>query len=256
MGLSLKCKEGIMSRIAKERSDASAPVLHAPLLERIQHLNLDYLELLCAEHAASDCAAQLQYFAPSLVQAIVALSPAARQALAAAPFALYSFGFDDSRFWRAACECSAQPVTQRYAFANEAWLQGPFSEIALLHAWHAAASNPLAARMVYAMPPATAERLASAPLHQVKRIASDYPALLAPQWPTNPGFWPDLVSFAARRDAPRLRLAQLVGHHLIADELECALGQLTGGTSVSLRSARAARLRARKLRFRIAGGLA
>ena len=49
----------------KQRFLAAPPVLEPALLARIQQLNLDYLELLVAEHAEPECAAQLQHLPPT-----------------------------------------------------------------------------------------------------------------------------------------------------------------------------------------------
>jgi hypothetical protein len=237
-----------MSRTMEGSPGASAPVLNAGLLARVHELNLDYVELLVGEHASPGCAAQLRHLPPRLAPTIASLAGASRRALASTPFTLYSLGFEDERFWRAACATQSQALGQRYSSAGAAWLQGLFCELALLHAWHVATCSPLAARMVYAMPEATAHRLAAAPLWQVRRIASDHTDLLAPRWPTNPAFWPDLVSFAASGDAQRLRTAQLLGHQLIAAELEYAAARSVEGKRAPPPLLRSPRLRVRRLR--------
>lgn len=231
-----------MSRINMEvLPGACAPVLSAALLARIYELNLDYVELLIAEHASAALAAQLQHLPDKVRSGLAALPVRARSLLTSTPYTIYSLGFEDDGFWRAACEPVVEPVELRYAPAGTLWLQGPFCEAALLHAWHVASSHPLAARILYAMPDATAKRLAATPLWQIRRIANDYPALLMPRWPTNPCFWSDLVQFATAEDEPRLATARLLGSQLIAAELESV-----GATT---RSVRSPRLRARKLRF-------
>jgi hypothetical protein len=236
-----------MSRTMEGSPGASAPVLSAALLARVHELNLDYVELLISEHASQGCAAQLQHLPARLFPMIASLGVASRRALAATPFTLYSLGFEDEGFWRAACAAQAQPVGQRYSSAGGAWLQGPFCELALLHAWHVATCSPLAARMVYAMPETTAHCLTTTPLWQVRRIAHDHAELLAPRWPTNPAFWPDLVYFAATGDEQRLRTAQMLGHQLIAAELEYVAARSSGGKRASPLW-RSPRLRVRRLR--------
>jgi hypothetical protein len=238
-----------MSRIDTDRLPGlRAPVLDAGLLARIQDLNLDYVELLIAEHAAPSAATQLQHLHASVCAAIAALTPAARGALAGTPFTLYSLGFEDEASWLAACECTAGPLAERYMCTEAASLQVSFCELALLHAWHVAASNRLAARVLYAMPDAIGVRFAGTPLWKIKRIAGQYPELLMPRWPTNPAFWPDLVHFATLNDSPRLATAQLLGSQLIAAELECSSGMRGAGMG---RMSPSPRLRAcRKLGLR------
>lgn len=210
----------------KQKFLAAPPVLEPALLTRIEQLNLDYLELLVAEHAAAECADQLQHLPPTQRAAIAALPASALHALAATPYTLYSLGVEDENFWASICanatETVPASVVHRYARTTETSTQYGFCKLALLHAWHVAATNPLAARVVYAMPHATAQRLAATPLWQVRRIASSHAALLMPRWPTNPAFWPDLIRFAAANDQRRLSTAKLLGLQLIAAELEVA----------------------------------
>ena len=213
-------------RVRKHNIPAFAPVLDAALLARVQQLNIDYLELLVAEHAAAECAAQLQHLAPTQRAALAALPASVLPAVAETPYTLYSLGFEDEDFWASICasamEGVSSSVVDRYARSADASAQYAFCNLALLHAWHVAATNPMAARMLYAMPHTTAQRLAATPLWQIARIASSHTALLMPRWPTNPAFWPDLIRFAATNDARRLTTTRLLGVQLIAAELEVA----------------------------------
>lgn len=235
-----------MSRITLEDLPGStAPVLSAALLARIHELNLDYLELLAAEHKTANDSGQLQYLPSKLHAVIAGLSPSARALLAALPYTLYSLGFEDEKFWRsngAPGELASLPIGERYTQPHSTHLQASLCEVALLYAWHVATSNPLASRLLYAMPQCTAQRLAAAPLWYIKRLATNT-SLLLPRWPTNPGFWPDLLRFAAIEDVQRLATAKLLGSQLIAAELEAS-------------SIQSPRLRARKLQFELRGSLA
>ena len=92
----------------EELPGATAPVLSAAVLARIHELNLDYIELLAAEHnAASAGDGQLQHLPCKLPRAIAELSPTARASLAALPYTLYSLGFEDEKFWRSLAEPAA-----------------------------------------------------------------------------------------------------------------------------------------------------
>ena len=91
-----------------ELPGASAPVLSAAVLARIHELNLDYIELLTAEHnAASAGDAQLLHLPCKLHATIAELSPTARASLAALPYTLYSLGFEDEKLWRSLAEPAA-----------------------------------------------------------------------------------------------------------------------------------------------------
>jgi len=215
-----------MSRnLTESLPGASAPVLSAAVLARICELNLDYLELLAAEQSTSATSeGQLQYLPCKLHAAIADLAPPARAALAALPYTLYSLGFEDEKLWRSLAEPAALAaslsVTERYAQPRDASLQAALCEVALLYAWHVATSSPLAARLIYAMPETIAQRLTAAPPWYIRRLAVHHASLLMPRWPTNPGFWPDLIRFAAAADGQRLATAKVLGSQLIAAELQ------------------------------------
>ena len=211
--------------VTEELPGASAPVLSAAVLARIHELNLDYIELLAAEHNAGDASdGQLQYLPCRLHAAIAELPPSARAALAALPYTLYSLGFEDEKLWRSLAEPSALAaslsMTERYAQLHSASPQASLCEVALLYAWHVTTWSPLAARLIYAMPEAVAGRLAAAPPWYVRRLAVHHASLMLPRWPTNPGFWPDLVRFASAGDQQRLATAKVLGSQLIAAELQ------------------------------------
>jgi hypothetical protein len=225
---------------------AIAPVLSATMLAHIQQLNLDYLDLLAGERTAEG-PLQLQQLPSRLDQAIAALSVNGRRLLAALPYTLYSLGFEDTAFWRGACNTARMPsdnlpVAQRYP-AGTMCLQRAFCEVALLHAWHVAVSNRLAARVIYAMPDSVLAGVIATPLWRLRCIAVEHPTLLSPRWPTNPGFWPDLVRFASIGDTRRLATVKLLGSQLIAAELDLAAGR-------SRHAPASPRLRARRLELR------
>jgi hypothetical protein len=204
---------------------ASAPVLSAGVLARIHELNLDYIELLAAEHNGGGAIdGQLQHLPCKLHATIAGLTPSSRMSLAALPYTLYSLGFEDEKLWRSLAEpaavASSLSMSERYAQPHSPSLQASLCEVALLYAWHVATASPLAARLIYAMPEAVTHRLTAAPLWYVRRLAVHHASLLLPRWPTNPGFWPDLVHFAAAGDQQRLATAKVLGSQLIAAELQ------------------------------------
>src|SRR5262245_47060240 len=215
-----------MSRhFTEQLPGVSTPILSAAVLARIHELNLDYLELLAAERNAVDaCDGQLQHLPSKLHAAIAEMSPAARASLAALPYTLYSLGFEDEKLWRALAQpatlAASMSMRERYTQPRDASLQASLCEVALMYAWHVTTSSRLAARLIYAMPEAVAERLMAAPPWYVRRLAVHHASLLLPRWPTNPGFWPDLVRFAIDGDHQRLATAKLLGSQLIAAELQ------------------------------------
>lgn len=241
----------IESDLLDRESDVRPPVLEPALLERIHQLNVDYLELLVTERDAAEGASQLQHIPLRERAALTSLSPSAIRALAELPYTLYSLGFESEHFWDAMCvnatALTSPAAVDRYGVVGDSSPQCAFCELALFHAWHVVAANTMAARVVYAMPYATAQRLACTPLWQLRYIAASYAELMMPRWPTNPAFWPDLVRFATNNDKRRLHTTRLLGTQLIAAELEVAC-------ELSRRGPRAAalaspRLRAKKLQM-------
>jgi hypothetical protein len=197
----------------------STPILTTELLNQLYQLNLDYLELLITERAGPD-AVGIRFLPERLLDSLASSSLEARQTLAASTFSLYSLGFEDQRFWLSALRIAEQPVDARYGVLSAAIVQSSFCELALLHAWHVAVMQPIAARMLYGMPTAIINRMARVQLWQLKRIATDYPGLLMPRWPSNPCFWPDMLKFAISGDLRRLDTIQQLGRQLIAVELQ------------------------------------
>jgi hypothetical protein len=221
--------EGGYRRDAVHTPGRRSPVLHATLLARTHELNRDYVELLLAEPGSPRLLDTAHALPQKVCDALACVAPAWRAQIAACPFALYSLRFDDQQFWNAALDDFGaelpfghvpESLERRYGAGSAKPLSSTFCELALFFAWHTAMTNPVAARVLFAMPDLLAERLPRVPLWQMRRIALDYPGLLVPRWPNNPGFWPDLVTFAAACDTHRLETARLLGSQLIAAELE------------------------------------
>lgn len=223
----------------KDVAPSRARVLNDALLLRAHELNRDYVELLVAQ---SQVCHDVKGLPLQLLYELSVLSAAARLRLAAAPFMLYSLGFEDQHLWRAILEdqCIAAPP-DRYAISS-APPATAFCEVALFFAWHTAVMNRFAARMLFSMPDTLAERIAQTPLWRLRRIAAEFPGLLLPRWPANPAFWPDLLRFAAAGDWQRLEMTQLLGSQLIAAELDAAVEEEAGGLRRS-RRAELARMR-------------
>jgi hypothetical protein len=195
------------------------PILTNDLLSRLYALNLDYLDLIIAERSGSS-ANGLSCLPERVMEALANCSAESRQALASTAFSLYSLGFEDQHFWRSAVHIGQQPIDARYGMLSTMVMQSAFCEIALLHAWHVAVTQPFAARVVYGMSTPIINRMCLMQLWQLKRIAADYPGLLMPRWSSNPCFWPDMINFASAGDWRRLETVQQLGHQLIAVELQ------------------------------------
>lgn len=93
-------------------------------------------------------------------------------------------------------------------------------ECAVFYAWHLANADRRAALNCLGMPGHTADILASLQLWQLRNMAIKHPQLLAPRWPANTCFWPDLVQYLSSGDRRHLDHARLLGAQLMAQELE------------------------------------
>jgi hypothetical protein len=205
-----------MSSDKDDMPGAAAPVLTAQLIQGLRELNEDYLELL----SLIEPGGRLPDGLPERTRSDLRKSSTeARRLMATTAFSLYSLGFEDQQFWRSALRLESRSLCERYG-AGSADARSAFIELALLHAWHVAVSQPIAARVVYGMSPPLMEIVGQAPLWQLRRIALAYPELLLPRWPLNPCFWPELVRYANASDLRRLHTVQQLGHQLIAIELQ------------------------------------
>ena len=211
-------------RIKEDSHLTLAPVLRVDLLDSLHALNADYLELLVAELKGNIFAGQLQYLPSRLYEALGQLRAEHRLLISRAPYALYSFRFEDARFWQRACRPLNAALDVRYSPSRGLSLQGPFCETTLIEAWQTARAFPLAARFMYAMGESVRQAFAAMPLWQVRRLAADHPSLLVPRWATNASFWTDLFAFALANDAVRLTAVQLLGTQLIATDVSTSQG--------------------------------
>jgi len=224
---------------------ARAPVLSTALLARVHALNRDYVDLLLTEHRAAAASIAIETLPAKVLTALGGLSREALALLTATPFALWSLRFDDLHFWGEILDSpltlaksgerigvppearysarSDEPFEARYGAPITTPMRTAFCEIALFLVWHTAASNRVAARVLFAIPDNVAAMLVRVPLWRLKRISIDFPGLLMPRWPNNPAFWPDLARFAAVGDRDRLTTTQLLGTQLLASELDGTL---------------------------------
>jgi hypothetical protein len=230
----------VMTFRNKDVAPSRARVLNDVLLTRAHELNRDYVELLVTQSQARH---DVEGLPLRLLYELAALSATARVRFAAAPFMLYSLGFEDQHLWRAILEDERVAAPQDRYVVSSAPSATAFCEVALFFAWHTAVLNRFAARMLFSMPDAIVERIVQTPLWRLRRIAAEFPGLLLPRWPSNPAFWPDLLRFAAAGDWQRLEMTQLLGSQLIAAELDAAAEEEENGMRSRNRRAELARMR-------------
>jgi hypothetical protein len=237
---------------------SNPPVLTPSLLSRIQRLNLEYLQLLLEPPLPGTCVHD-ESLSQVLLRSLRGLSPQALQAIAAAPYALYTLGFEDQELWldmlgTAAMDGVAGESARESRCVADDGATGchvprhaAFAQSVIFFAWHIAVINPLAARVTCGLPEAVCSSLQAASFGRLQALMRTRPWLLMPRWSGNPRFWPDLIKFATAGDPRAILHTQLLGHQLIACDLRLAETpppELAG----RLRAARSAQLQRWKLR--------
>lgn len=240
------------ARPAPQRAAPSVhpPVLHPALLARVHQLNQHYVQLLLVDSATVHGGTQWSQLPQACRDDLRRLSPLAIERLCAAPYPLYSLGFENPQLWPAACARTRAQTWVPMVHEPHAGLdaQRSFVELALLHAWHVAVSHPVAARVIYAMGREVIQAFGRVALPRVMLAAGTHCDVLAPRWPTNPCFWPDLIRYAHKGDVKRVSCTHLLGSQLLAAEME--LVDLPDDVSASAqRAAISPRLRERHSRL-------
>lgn len=217
-------------------SDPAAPI------SQLKQLNLDYLRLLVLEWRESPTlCAQLRL--PSLstewLAALGSANDAGLNQLADSRFSLFALVFHNTELWRRMTFAGiADEMTQRYADSGQQTVdpnwrlfvsrRSGFMECALFYAWHVAHRDRAAARLQLGLRDDTTDVLLGLELWQIRRVALKYPQLLAPRWPENSCFWPDLLRYLQSGELQYFDYARLLGSQLLAQELEpSAIERLT-----------------------------
>lgn len=215
------------SDVGDQSNSASAK----PAELQLRALNLDYLQLLILEtqEFPAEAYAQLPALDAGLSSAM-ADAPLSRLAeLAECGLSLFTLSLHNAALWQRIASIGVHDaMSRRYAAAGEAadasrqglGRRSAFMECALFYAWHLANSDRRAALNCLGMPVHTADIFASLKLWQLRNMAMKHPQLLAPRWPANTCFWPDLVQYLSTGDRRHLDHARLLGAQLMAQELE------------------------------------
>lgn len=220
-----------MSDHESDLGEHGSPALVAPAALQLQALNLDYLQLLILEK--QEFHAEAYGEAPALdaqLTSAMADAPLSRLAdLADCGISLFTLSLHNVSLWqRIASTGVHDAMSRRYAAVGETAdgsgqglaRRSAFMECAVFYAWHLANADRRAALNCLGMPGHTADILASLQLWQLRNMAIKHPQLLAPRWPANTCFWPDLVQYLSSGDRRHLDHARLLGAQLMAQELE------------------------------------
>lgn len=208
----------------EELSPAASLVWDQALLAPIFEINERMLERLHAHACASLAVPDLERAtgeAPGLLQALLpdwcGLDPVAQRRLAQCPYLLLDAGFAEPARWqRAAGLAVHEAVPPRrepdFLLTDQGWVA--LRRRTLLLGWHLARAQPLAARVLLGMSPASAECIAATRLTDLEELAEGV-GRMAPRWEGQPQVWRQLLR-ASHAAGEGLRWAQLRGLQLLA----------------------------------------
>jgi len=200
------------SRNEGPHSRTEAGPIRAPLLHNLYALNRRYLDILIAAPSAKGTTeARRDRNLPESVRcSLGVLHDADLHALAQCPYTLFDFAFHEPHLWRSQ-RLRGQEIFDGFEGAGS---KLEFARAALYFVWHAARIDVMFARFAFGMCAEVTRAVTELSVTNVACIASESMEHLAPRWPTNPCFWPDLIRFAAVES--RLPAAKLLGCQLLA----------------------------------------
>lgn len=199
------------------RSDfeSTANSIHSPdpadsLFYELRLLNNEYLALLCVH--------TLRFGSrPDVVEKLSQLHCGALQLVADCPYSLFDVCFGDGDYWERSV---ASALTVGYVDdATRHCSYDRFTETILFFVWSAVRIDPRFARFAFGMTKRTSTLFHGVPIGRVPMLAQVVGRSLAPRWPDNDCFWPDLIRFAAANSPAQLQAARLLGCQLLAGDV-------------------------------------
>jgi len=179
------------------------------------HLNRDYLALLIADGGAplaSDVMKVLREAPPPLLDSIASCS-----------FALFVMRMPGEVQTPGPVPQVNDPAIDRYGISLSSDGTWPaFVAATWSFAWHLCRTSPLAARVMLGLPATAIGQAAGLEPWQLRHLAGRQCAPVAPRWPSNPCFWPDLVRYADNQSPLRLTASRLLGMQLLAADVGTA----------------------------------
>jgi len=194
--------------------------LLAPIIETNERL-LQWLHVTACAGLAAPPRAGAPTGARELVHVLLhewrALDAAAQRRLARCPYLLLDAGFAEPARWQAPVGLAVHEVAPPARAPERVSPDADWVALArrtLLLGWHLARAQPLAARVLLGMSPASAECIAACGLSELEALAEAV-APVAPRWERQPQIWRQLLQ-ASHAAGEALRRAQLRGLQLLA----------------------------------------
>jgi hypothetical protein len=222
----LQCEIGLGA--GAEGGGPAAQWLRRETLESLVELNELCLGLLAEQAGVPAGAAHL--LLRQVGELWGALDAPARRRAAACPYLLLDAGFADPARWRVppGAQVGDAPPSPYTAFFTVPAATEVARQV-FTYAWHLARTQGAAARLLLAMPPASAALIARYTLGQIQSLAASRSEWLQPRWGARAQLWRELLLSAAAADAPALERVRLRGLTLLAGEAR--LAQLASGAA-------------------------
>lgn len=208
--------------------DSTPPTLPSPNAQQLHGLNLDFLQVLQAvQHAEQRSSHHGLCLPESMSKLLLACDHGALQRMATCDVSLFSLQWHRVDEWMRLAEHSATDRTQTQTKPATTTAPDPttqrvlsFMQCAVFFGWHLAQHDEQAARFMLGMSPETASIIRTLDLWQCGFISQRYRKLLVPRWLHNRYFWPDLLHYGRDGGPEPLKLLQLLGTQLMAQDLE------------------------------------
>ena len=188
------------------------PNFASELLVTLHDLNHRFLDLV-ASRGGDWCRAGRLRLPGEASGRVASLTEAQRAAAARCPYSLFDLRFRDDGHWGARLAMTGGPW--RIADQLEEDAAG-FARLALVYAWHVAATNRLEARLLLGMTENTAAAFRNLTLNRLLALAASESVNLTARWSESSIYWCSLVGAASSSDGDRLRRIQLFGLQLAA----------------------------------------
>jgi hypothetical protein len=200
----------------------------SPNLQQLHGLNLDFLLVLQSiQQAPQRSSYHGLCLADPIAKLLLACDHSGMQRMASCDVSLFSLQWHRVDEWTRLAEHSAlsrtQPLSQQSSdIASDSTTQSVlnFIQCAVFFGWHLAQHDEQAARFMLGMSPETATVMRTLDLWQCRYIGQHYQKLLAPRWLHNRYFWTDLLQYGRSGNPDHLKLVQLLGTQLMAQDLE------------------------------------